>query len=223
MNRSRTAKWSVVGAAAVLASLLTPVSAANAAEPLATAPPTATAATDTLTTWGHDNPIATSDPIAGEQVRQSSFYDASVATAADPATAYSSFVYMSVPRSGDDKMGYSEDDGAEFSSSADLTMSWSSFEYAADVWVNVTLKTGQPITSADQVTIRPTDLGLEKELVDSSTIRVKVPYSEDGYRFSVEFDPQLITSYNDLSGPAGCSPPTPTGTGPCTPSRRTPC
>lgn len=191
--------------AAVLASVLTPVSAAQAA-PTVASPAVVSAApttTDTLTTWGHENAISTSDPVANEQVRQSSFYDASVATAANPATAYSSFVYMSVPRSGGDKIGYTEEDGAEFSSSADLTMSWSSFEYAADVWVNVTLKTGQPITSVDQVTIRPTDLGLEKVLVDSSTIRVKVPYSEDGYRFSVEFDPQLITSYNDLSGASG--------------------
>jgi hypothetical protein len=65
------------------------------------------------------------------------------------------------------------------------------------------LRTGQPITSADQVTIRPTDLGLKKQLVNSSTVRVKVPYSKDGYRFSVEFDPQLATAYNDLGGGSG--------------------
>ena len=110
---------------------------------------------------------------------------------------------MSVPRGGKDKIGYTEEDGAEFTSKADYTMSWSSFEYAADVWVNVTLKTGQAITSADQVTIRPTDLGLKKRLVNSSTVAVKVPYSKDGYRFSVEFDPQQVTAYNDLSGGSG--------------------
>ena len=32
---------------------------------------------------------------------------------------------------------------------------------------------------------------------------MKVPYSKDGYRFSVEFDPQLVTAYNDLSGGSG--------------------
>lgn len=204
MNRTRMARWGVLGAAALAVSFLTPVTAASAAPP-AVAPTglVAPAVTADLTTWGHADAIATSGPISNEQVRQSSFYDASVATAADPTTAYSSFVYMSVPRSGGDKVGYTEEDGAEFSSSADLTMSWSSFEYSTDVWVNVTLKTGQPITSVDQVTIRPTDLGLEKVLVDSSTVRVKVPYNADGYRFSVEFDPQLITAYNDLSGASG--------------------
>ncbi len=45
---------------------------------------------------------------------------------------------MSVPRSGKDKIGYTEEDGAEFTAKAGYTMSWSSFEYAADVWVNVT-------------------------------------------------------------------------------------
>ena len=110
---------------------------------------------------------------------------------------------MSVPRGGKDKIGYTEEDGAEFTSKAGYTMSWSSFEYAADVWVNVTLKTGQAITSVDQVTVRPTDLGLKKRLVNSSTVAVKVPYSKDGYRFSVEFDPQQVTAYNDLSGGSG--------------------
>lgn len=191
MNRTRTAKWGAVGIAALLGSLLT-----------ATAP-AAASTTDLLTTWGHENAVATTEPIADDQVRQSPFYAAAVTAVAEPETAHESFVYMSVPRSGKDKLGYTEEDGAEFSSAADLTMSWSSFEYAADVWVDVTLTTGQTITSADDVTIRPTDLGLEKELVDASTIRVKVPFVEDGLRFSVEFDPQLITAYNDMSGTSG--------------------
>lgn len=59
------------------------------------------------------------------------------------------------------------------------------------------LRTGQTVNSADQVTIRPTAYDFKKELVDPSTIRVKVPFSKDGYRFSVEFEPQLMTSYND--------------------------
>lgn len=202
MNRNRLDAWSMVGLAAVLGSLLTATNPASAATPEAISS-AETSTADPLTTWGHDNAIATLEPISGEQVRQSSFYDASVATVADPSTPHSSFVYMSVPRAGNDKIGYTEDDGAEFSSSADLTMSWSSFEYATDVWVDVTLKTGQTITSADEVTIRPTDLGLEKVLVDGDTIRVRVPYSDEGYRFSVEFDPQLMTAYNDMSGASG--------------------
>ncbi|MCF2435449.1 hypothetical protein LV779_15840 [Streptomyces thinghirensis] len=94
------------------------------------------------------------------------------------------------------------EDGAEFSSSANLTTSWSSFQYTTDVWVDVSLRTGQTISSADQVKIKPSSLNFAKELVDSKTVRVKVPYDAKGYRFSVEFDPQLYTAYNDMSGPA---------------------
>jgi hypothetical protein len=206
-RRSRKA-LAFVGVAAVAAALFTTPGAAQAKPP--TTPPVsapvtsaAPAATSALTTWTHQNAVATSKPLAGDEVRQSQFYDASVTPAKGRKTAYPSFVYMSVPRGGNDKIGYTEEDGAEFTSKAGYTMSWSSFEYAADVWVNVTLKTGQAITSADQVTIRPTDLGLKKRLVNSSTIAVKVPYSKDGYRFSVEFDPQQVTAYNDLSGGSG--------------------
>ena len=202
VNRTHTGRLAALGAVVLLASLLGPPGTAYAKP--GTSPVTAgTADTETLKTWTHANAVATSQPLAGDQVRRSQFYDASVTPADRPKTAYESFVYMSVPRGGNDKIGYTEEDGAEFTSGADYTMSWSSFEYATDVWVNVTLKTGQAITSADQVTIRPTDLGLKKELVNSSTVRVKVPYSKDGYRFSVEFDPQLVTAYNDLSGGSG--------------------
>lgn len=204
------ARGAVLGAvtALVAATLATPGAPAQAApsgDDAATVQTVASgpADTPTLHTWDHANSVATSAPIADDQVRRSSFYDARVSTASDPSDAHSSFVYMSVPRSGEGKIGYDEQDGAEFSSAAGLTMSWSSFEYAEDVWVDIHLRTGQTISSADQVTIRPTDLGFEKQLVDSSTIRVKVPYDADGYRFSVEFDPQLYTAYNDMSGASG--------------------
>ncbi|MGO2658170.1 family 49 glycosyl hydrolase [Mycetocola reblochoni] len=163
----------------------------------------AAAADEAPTTWGHDNAIATTGPIADDQVRQSPFYSASVASAADPAAGNDSFVYLSVPRSGNGKIGYTEQDGAEFAADAGLSMSWSSFEYSADATVDVSLTTGQTIDSVDQVTIRPTDLGLHTELVDDTTVRVTVPYSEGGYRFSVEFDPQLFTAYNDMSDASG--------------------
>ena len=203
MKHTPRGMLAVVGAVAVVASLLSPSGAAYAKPKTEPTVATAPANTDTLKTWTHTNAVATSEPLDGEQVRRSQFYDASVTPTQGRKTAYESFVYMSVPRGGQDKIGYTEEDGAEFTSKADYTMSWSSFEYAQDVWVNVTLKTGQAITSADQVVIRPTDLGLQKELVNRSTVRVKVPYRKDGFRFSVEFDPQLVTAYNDLSGGSG--------------------
>jgi hypothetical protein len=177
---------------------------ASSAEPRnAVSTSAATADTAQLRTWWHDNHVFnTSTPTAPDQVRRSSFYDVKVATAAAPNTRYDSFAYMSIPRSGKGKIGYTKEDGAEFVSEANLTMSWSSFLYSTDVWVDVTLRTGQTISSADEVTIRPRSLDFEKQLVDSSTVRIKVPYDPSGYRFSVEFDPQLFTSYNDMSGPA---------------------
>ncbi|MFE4078164.1 family 49 glycosyl hydrolase [Paenarthrobacter sp. YIM B13468] len=163
-----------------------------------------TADTDDLHTWWHDNGVFNATgPTSNDEVRRSSFYDVKVAEAAKPDKSYDSFAYMSIPRSGKGKVGYTEEDGAEFASQAGLSMSWSSFEYAKDVWVDVTLRTGQKITSADQVQIKPSSYNFQKQLVDGDTVRVKVPYSDAGYRFSVEFAPQLYTAYNDMSGDSG--------------------
>ena len=157
-----------------------------------------------LHTWWHDNGVFnTEGPTGDNEVRQSSIYDVQVASANQPEKAYDAFTYMSIPRSGKDKVGYTKEDGAEFSSQAGLSMSWSSFEYAKDVWVDVNLKTGQTITSADQVQIRPSSYNFEKKLVDADTVKIKVPYSDAGYRFSVEFEPQLYTAYNDMTGNSG--------------------
>lgn len=162
------------------------------------------ATTDGLTTWWHDNGDANAtSAVADDKVRRSTFYDVRVATAATPTALQDSFTYMSIPRSGKGKVGYTEEDGAEFADSADLSMSWSSFEYATDVWVNVTLKSRQTLSSVDQVQIRPSSYNFEKQLVNSTTVRVKVPYASTGYRFSVEFQPQLYTAYNDLAGASG--------------------
>ncbi|MGW7466061.1 family 49 glycosyl hydrolase [Streptomyces xantholiticus] len=208
------------GLALALAGAIVPTTAGAASGPPpevpgapalpAAAPATAKAATtravtaDTaqLRTWWHDNhEFNTTSPVAKGKVRRSSFYDVKVATAAGPTKKYDSFAYMSIPRSGKGKIGYTKEDGAEFASSANLTMSWSSFQYTTDVWVDVSLRTGQSISTADQVRIRPSSLTFAKELVNSRTVRVKVPYDAKGHRFSVEFDPQLYTAYNDMSGP----------------------
>nr|BAA76382.1 isomaltotrio-dextranase precusor [Brevibacterium fuscum var. dextranlyticum] len=174
----------------------------NPTKPVEDAP--VTADVGNLHTWWHDNAVYNTDsPTENGEVRRSSFYDVQVAQAHQPDKFFDSFAYMSIPRSGKGKVGYTKEDGAEFSSEANLSMSWSSFEYAKDVWVDVSLKTGQTISSADEVQIRPSSYDFEKKLVDEDTIRIKVPYSDAGYRFSVEFDPQLYTSYNDMSGNSG--------------------
>lgn len=163
-----------------------------------------TADTQSLHTWWQNNAIKNaSTGVSNDAVRESPFYSTKVATTSDPDVTYDAFTYMSVPRNGNGKVGYSEQDGAEFAADAGMTMSWSSFEYSADAEVYVKLDTNQTITSADQVTIRPTNKAFKKTLLGDNTVRISVPYSQAGYRFSVEFNPELITAYNDNSGGSG--------------------
>lgn len=163
-----------------------------------------TADAETLHTWWQDNAEKQADaPVKDQAVRQSPFYSMKVAPAKTPANKFDSFTYLSLPRSGNPKIGYTEEDGAEFAANNDMSMSWSTFEYAADALIEVSLDTGQTINSADQVTIRPTGLGFDKKLMDDHTVRITVPYARTGYRFSVEFQPQQVTVYNDNTAGSG--------------------
>lgn len=157
-----------------------------------------------LRSWWHDNGERNdSTPVADGKVRQSTEYEVMLSTVSSPGRSYRSFVYMSIPRSGRGKQGYTEEDGADFAASAQLSMSWSSFLYSADTWVEVKLTNSGTIASADDVVIRPTTLNFQKQMVDHKTVRIKVPYSPDGYRFSVEFPSEQTTVYNDMSGISG--------------------
>lgn len=169
-----------------------------------------TATTNSLHTWWHSPAYRSENGVAPDDaVRESPFYETEVSTAADSTNEpsgqrYRSFTYLSVPRNGMDKQGYSDEDGAEFAHSAQLTMSWSTFEYSKDVWVWVHLSDGErALSSANQVSIRPRHDHFEEKLVDSRTIAIRVPYSTHGQRFSVEFAPEQMTSYNDMSGESG--------------------
>jgi len=154
--------------------------------------------------WWHDNAEANAlTPVAANHVRQSTFYSVNVALDADSAEQHDAFVYMAIPRSGMSKQGYSNDDGAEFADAANATMSWSSFLYDADVWVQIELVNGQTIYSLDELVIRPTTLHFEKEIVSETSVRIKVPYSEKGVRFSVEFMSDLMTARSDQEGVSG--------------------
>lgn len=152
---------------------------------------------DLHTWWQKDSEKNVTGPIDDAVVRESPYYSTQVMASADLNNSYDSFTYVSIPRNGNQKIGYDETDGAEFASEAGLSMSWSTFEYSSDVQVDISLDTGQTITTADQVTVRPAAANLKKELVGPSTIRVSVPYNSDGYRFSVEFEPQLYTAYDN--------------------------
>lgn len=160
-------------------------------------------------TWYHPNGEANATTaVASANVRSSTVYRVRVAPVTQPDKAQDSFVYMSIPRSGLGKVGYTGEDGAEFSAQAGMTMSWSSFLHDEDVWVYVELVDGPALTSADEVTIRPTPLTFRKELVNEKTVRIRVPRVPEGFRFSVEFDSQQITIYegpdrNLTTEPAG--------------------
>jgi hypothetical protein len=154
-----------------------------------------------LQTWWHANAeLNDSTAVAAGSVRRSTRYDVRVATRAAPDVLHDSFTYMSLPRSGRDKETDLDDDGAEFAADAHMTMSWSSFLYETDTWVEIELKHGPAHSSADEVTIRPTTLNFHKELVNERTIRILVPYLPQGYRFSVEFKSEQLTSYKNANG-----------------------
>lgn len=168
-----------------------------------------TAEGEELTTWWFDaNVVDTDGPVAEDVVRRSADYQVKVATVAEPTALYDSFVHMSIPRSGRDKEGYGDEDGAEFAAEAGFSMSWSTFLHTVDVWVEVSLTdsaraAGQTIRSAEEVTIRPRSLNLETQWVDEGTVRIRVPHRPEGHRFSVEFDTQLVTAYNSMAGDSG--------------------
>jgi len=182
-------KWAFVLAALVVSSQAVSVNIANNAS---------------LQTWWHKDRVSKLDrPVASGDVRQSPFYDVRVSTVADPDHKYEAFTYLSVPRNGAGKVGYEDKDGAEFAAQAHLTMSWASFLYSEDAWVLIRLKDGHTLRSVDEIKIRPSELNFEKRLIDEDTVAVHVPYSPDGFRFSVEFDHQLYTAYNDMTGWSG--------------------
>jgi hypothetical protein len=157
-----------------------------------------------LRTWWHiTHELNATTPVADNAVRRSTFYDAYVGKTSYPLATYDSFTYMSIPRGGRDKWLYTTPDGAEFADAANLTMSWTTFQYSTDAFVDIKLKSGT-ISSANDVTIRPSNFNLAKQYINPTTIRIFVPYAPTGYHFSVEFNKlNQVTTYNDLSGDSG--------------------
>lgn len=136
-------------------------------------------------TWWHDHfEYNDNSPVNDDSVRASTNYNIRIKTKNENDTNfYHSFVYMSIPRSGRQKWGYSGSDGAEFAHLSRLTMSWSTFLYLTDVWVFIELRNLTNILSTiDDVTIRPTYLKFKKELIDNRTVAILVPYCSIGYR-----------------------------------------
>lgn len=157
-----------------------------------------------VVTWQHSASVeATEGPVAPHVIRTSMRYAVRVAPVAKPEDMHTSFVYTSLPRSAVRQPSYDRVDGAEFAVEAGLTMSWSSFLYKEPVYVEIERIDGRVIEGTHSVTIRPTTLTFDLTQINPHTLRIRVPHTPDGFRFSVEFADDLITSYNDLQGITG--------------------
>lgn len=218
MSRSHPRR--LLGAVALACALAVPTLTTAQAAPLPSDSPQATAIEAPaaaqpaglhhgIRTWTHDRASkAPKGAVAGDEVRQSPFYSVRVAPTSAPDQTQDSFTYLSVPRNGQDKRGYTADDGADYAALTEATMSWSTFEYSPEVkevFVYVTLLNGTAVKDPSEVTVRPTssaknDIKVEAIEDEGRTAKIRVPYSADGYRLSVEFPSQMVSTYADKNG-----------------------
>lgn len=154
-----------------------------------------TVANQHLQTWWHPTgEINPSTPVLDGNVRQSHVY--TIQVAADK-TYYDSFVYESIPRSGygqrlsptNDTLG-GNTDGVSIEGVAGVNMAWTQFLYATDVTVKITRGDGFAPPDPSKVVIRPTTLTYRMS-TDGQSLYIKVPYSDRGQKFSVEFQDNL--------------------------------
>lgn len=75
-----------------------------------------------------------------------------------------------------------------------ITMAWTSFVYSTDAVVKISRSNNG--STARNVVIRPSNLGLIITDDGEGNVYIQVPYREEGYRFSVEFQDALY-SYRD--------------------------
>ncbi|KAK9367923.1 glycoside hydrolase [Lipomyces kononenkoae] len=136
-----------------------------------------------LLTWWHDTgEINTQSPVADGNVRQSGIYSVQVRTACGTKNFYyDSFVYEVIPANG-------MSNELVYATSYNQTQAWSSFLYSRDV----TLKISRKSSPTNNVIIRPMTLNFSITYDDESAY-ISVPYSSHGYRFSVEFEDDLIS------------------------------
>ncbi|KAL1614908.1 hypothetical protein SLS54_009357 [Diplodia seriata] len=151
-----------------------------------------------LQTWWHDTAeINTQTAVGDGNVRQSHLFNVQVAASSASTSFYDSFAYESIPRNGNGKLcapgdaTLCNDIDDQISIEADIgvTMSWSQYLTSEDSIVRVT-RTDGGSTAPDNVVIRPQTLGFDMEQ-DGDAVLIKVPFSQNGYRFSVEFQDDL--------------------------------
>lgn len=118
-------------------------------------------------------------------------------------TSYNSFVYETIPRNGqgniitpgDPDSATEADDAITIEADIWITMAWTQFLYNEDAWIKITRQSNGRV-EASNVVIRPSNLNFEIKVDASGNVYVLVPYRNQGYRFSVEFQDNLY-SYRD--------------------------
>lgn len=149
-----------------------------------------------LKTWWHKTgEINTQTPVQNENVRQSHLYSIQVGTST--TDLYDSFVYESIPRNGNGNICTPGDltsvcnveDQITIEPDIGVDMAWTQYLAGVDTVVRITRLDNGPVNPED-VVIRPTNLSFDKRR-DGSALLIDVPYSENGHRFSVEFQDNL--------------------------------
>ncbi|KAJ6151534.1 dextranase [Penicillium chermesinum] len=91
----------------------------------------------------------------------------------------------------------STDDGISIEPSIGLNMAWTQFEYSQDVDLKISTIDGSPLGSPEDVIIRPTSIKYSITSSDSGDILVRIPYDQNGRKFSIEFKNDLYTFRSD--------------------------
>ena len=135
-------------------------------------------------------------------MRQSHVYNVEVALSSSSDTFYKSFAYETIPRNGNGKIcdptnptSYCDtDDQISIEADIGVDMAWTQYLTTTDTIVKVTRSDGGS-TDASNVVIRPNNLGFKLSNSDGALL-ITVPYSDNGHRFSVEFNDNLWTYRN---------------------------
>jgi hypothetical protein len=170
---------------------------------------------DFCTWWHNSGEVNYGSPVQPGNVRQSRRYLVSVSAPTGDGARYRSFVYESIPRSGNgrvmtpgdapDSNTFAGFDGVTIEPSANITMAWTQFEYSQAVDVKILRyehgRGNARKISVSEVVIRPLAMRLNvtTDPADGGLV-VRVPFDRHGQRFSVEFQDELYSYRSDGTG-----------------------